>query len=169
MKKLNLGCGDKIVDGWVNVDRYKIGDNQIVDITKPLPFSDGEFDFIVANHTLSMLDYQELPACLKELKRILKIDGVLRIIDFDPVQCFESYKRKDEKALIIPDDVEPTLDGKFCAYLTWYGTRKSLLTKEAWVEKLQTAGFVARVSAYMESNSELDSREHESNFIEGTI
>lgn len=178
MNKLNWGCGDKILEGWTNVDHEWFGGNIISDIRKePLPFVDNHFDVIVANHALSMLDYQVLPKALEELYRVLKPGGIIRICDFDPIQAFEKFQKKDSKGLIIPDDVEPTLDGKFSAYLTWYGQRLSLLTTKTWVDKMGKAGFKAHGSNYQttgyiteEAKVALgqDSRRTESNFIEGT-
>ena len=177
MIKINWGCGDKLPVGWINIDHESFGNNIISDIKQePLPFEDGTVDLIVANHALSMLDYQKLPVALKEFNRVLKKDGVLRVIDFDPIQAFEKYIAKDEEGLIIPDYVESTIDCKFCAYLTWYGTRLSLLTPDAWLEKLAKADFFAIETEFGKTTlntpnsilaTELDSRESESNFVEG--
>jgi len=39
MRKLNLGCGGNILDGWENHDMD-------LDITKPLPYDGNSIDFI---------------------------------------------------------------------------------------------------------------------------
>jgi len=42
LKKLNLGCGDKIIPGYINIDKYKTFDPDIIhDLEKfPYPFKD---------------------------------------------------------------------------------------------------------------------------------
>lgn len=78
MKKLNLGCGHDIKNGWVNLD---IADLPGVDIVHdvndlPLPFEDVAFDHILAQDILEHLDYIPL---LKDLHRILKPGGTIEI------------------------------------------------------------------------------------------
>ncbi|MDP3779170.1 MAG: class I SAM-dependent methyltransferase [bacterium] len=77
-KKLNLGCGIDIKEGWINLDSINIpGVDVVHDIEKlPLPFGDGEFDEILAQDVLEHVDY--IPV-LKDLHRILKKGGILRI------------------------------------------------------------------------------------------
>jgi SAM-dependent methyltransferase len=78
MKKLNLGSGTDIKDGWINLDKFKLpGVDVVHDLgTLPLPFKDGEFDEILCQDILEHLDYVML---MKELYRILKTGGRLKI------------------------------------------------------------------------------------------
>lgn len=71
-KKLNLGCGKDIRDGWVNLDAYK---NDGVDISHdldvfPYPFEDNTFDEIYAVNILEHLLYPD--KAIKEIWRIGK-------------------------------------------------------------------------------------------------
>ena len=77
-KKLNLGCGMDIKQGWVNLDSIGVpGVDVVHDIEKlPLPFGAEVFDEILAQDVLEHVDY--IPV-LKDLHRILKKGGVLRI------------------------------------------------------------------------------------------
>lgn len=77
-KKLNLGCGIDIKQGWVNLDCARISGVDVVhDIEKlPLPFGDEEFDEIMAQDVLEHVAY--IPV-VKDLHRILKKGGSLRI------------------------------------------------------------------------------------------
>lgn len=78
MKKLNLGCGENIKEGWLNLDSVALpGVDVVHDIEKiPFPFRDGEFDEILCRDVLEHVEY--IPV-LKELHRILKAGGILRI------------------------------------------------------------------------------------------
>jgi len=78
MKKLNLGSGKDIKDGWVNLDSAKLPGVDIVhDIEKlPLPFGDNEFDEILCQDILEHIEY--IPV-LKDIHRILKKGSKLTI------------------------------------------------------------------------------------------
>lgn len=77
--KLNLGCGEKILDGFINVDFYQ-KDKRIlkIDLNKlPLPFNSNTFDLIYIHHTLEHVLYPyEL---IMDCNRILKDGGILNI------------------------------------------------------------------------------------------
>mgnify|MGYP003393916039 FL=1 len=83
MKKLNLGSGRDIKQGWVNLDSAKLPGVDIVhDIQKlPLPFADNEFDEILCQDILEHIEY--IPV-LKDIHRILKTDGkfIVRVPHF---------------------------------------------------------------------------------------
>jgi ubiquinone/menaquinone biosynthesis C-methylase UbiE len=77
-RKLHLGCGTDIREGWVNLDSADLpGVDIVCDIEDlPLPFEDEEFDEIRCDNILEHVDY--IPV-LKEIHRILKTGGQLRI------------------------------------------------------------------------------------------
>ncbi len=79
MKKLNLGCGIDYREGFVNVDFHDHVKPDIVHNLNqfPYPFADGEFEFILASH---IIEHLASPFdVMKELHRILKVDGTLHI------------------------------------------------------------------------------------------
>lgn len=78
---LNLGCGSTVfrAKNVVNLDQFPgDGVNVTHDLSKtPLPFKDGEFDYIIANHVL-----EHVPGwwkCFKELARIVKVGGYIEV------------------------------------------------------------------------------------------
>lgn len=79
MKKLNLGCGADVRNGFVNVDRVKLqGVNIVHDLNKfPWPFKDNEIDYILCDQVLEHLN--DIPKCLRELWRISREKGVIQI------------------------------------------------------------------------------------------
>ncbi|HPC10341.1 MAG TPA: class I SAM-dependent methyltransferase, partial [archaeon] len=56
--KLNIGCGKKILKGYINLDVVKLPGVDIVhDLNKyPWPFKDNYFDEIYADNVLEHLD-----------------------------------------------------------------------------------------------------------------
>lgn len=78
MPKLNLGCGNDIRLGWVNLDRLPFpGVDVQHDINLPLPFPDNEFDEVRASHILEHVF--ELIPLMNELFRIINPGGSLFI------------------------------------------------------------------------------------------
>ena len=81
--RLNLGCGDKILDGWVNVDKYNTFKVDIVhDLESiPYPFEDDSVDEILLSHVLEHLGQNPntFNDIIKELYRICKNNCVINI------------------------------------------------------------------------------------------
>lgn len=73
--KLNLGCGDKKIAGYINVDICGSPD-QKCDLTQfPWPFADNSVEEVFSEHFLEhVLDYE---STILEMHRILKKDGIL--------------------------------------------------------------------------------------------
>lgn len=74
MKKLNLGCGRRILDGYINLDKVPLGGvDTVCDVEKsPLPFEDNYFDEILCETVLEHIDYVH---ALKEIHRVMKVGG----------------------------------------------------------------------------------------------
>lgn len=78
-KKLNFGCGTRIMKGYVNLDVVPLkGVDVVHDLNKfPYPFKKNYFDEIYARNILEHLD--DLVKVMKELHRVLKPKGKLII------------------------------------------------------------------------------------------
>ena len=78
MKKLNLGCGSDIREGWVNLDIAALDGVDVVHNVNelPLPFENEEFDYILAQDILEHLEYIPL---LEDLHRIMKPGAIIEI------------------------------------------------------------------------------------------
>lgn len=81
MKKLNLGCGDKILPGYINVDvaesRRGYKPDVLCDLRNLTPFGDDEADEILSVHVIEHFWRWEVVDILREWTRVLKPGGSL--------------------------------------------------------------------------------------------
>ena len=79
-KKLNLGCGLKLLKEYINVDRTnKNGADVVCNLEKfPYPFKDNEYDEILMDNVLEHLE--NTIKVMEELHRISKPNGIIKII-----------------------------------------------------------------------------------------
>lgn len=77
--KLNLGCGDKILDGYINVDivdqRAGMKPDVNCDLRKLTPFPDDYADEILSVHVVEHFWRWEVLSVLQEWVRVLKPGG----------------------------------------------------------------------------------------------
>ncbi len=74
MTKIQFGSGGHKLDGWLNLEEHQ------ADITKPLAFKTDSVDFALIEHCLEHVSPQNGYRFLQEARRILKPNGVLRVI-----------------------------------------------------------------------------------------
>ena len=81
MTKVQFASGGNHLDGWLNLEQSN------GDITKPLAFKNDSVDFIFIEHGSEHVTPQQGYRFLMECYRILKKDGVIRVIvpDIDQV------------------------------------------------------------------------------------
>jgi predicted SAM-dependent methyltransferase len=80
MRRLNIGCGTEVREGWVNIDnRPWEGVNMVRDVTRGLPFDSDSVDEIYTSHMLEHLNPTDAQFFLKECQRVLKRGGTLEI------------------------------------------------------------------------------------------
>ena len=76
--RLHLGCGDKHLDGWINIDHQDLpGVDVVADVTKGLNFSNAEA--VYAEHFLEHLPILAVLEFFQESHRVLGDDGALRL------------------------------------------------------------------------------------------
>ena len=93
LRRLNWGCGECVEPGWINSD-VKGGDGVLAcDIRKGLPLETDSIDYAVSIHALPEFHYKEIAGVLKELRRVLKPGGTLRLGLPDLEKAFEAYRR----------------------------------------------------------------------------
>ena len=99
--KLHLGCGNKRIDGFINIDcRYLPSVDKVENIKFLRSFKPNTVDLIYASHVLEHISRWEYKHCLKRWFDILKPGGVARIAvpDFDKI-CQHYIKFKDLRML----------------------------------------------------------------------
>jgi predicted SAM-dependent methyltransferase len=80
VRKLHLGCGSNLLDGWLNSDYFPRSSRVLsLDATARFPFEAGQFDYIFSEHMIEHIPYAGGESMLRECHRVLKPGGVLRI------------------------------------------------------------------------------------------
>jgi hypothetical protein len=76
--RLHMGSGPVAIEGWTNVDVTAYpGVDVVLDVREPWPFA--AVELIFAEHFLEHLTLAEGLAFLRECRRVLREDGVLRL------------------------------------------------------------------------------------------
>ena len=178
--KLNLGCGDHVTAGWVNVD-YALGarlmkvplfrsinrrarlfdmdwDERIFihDLTKTFPWESSSIDVTYSSHTLEHLTREDGRQFLSECHRVLKAGGIVRIV----VPDLQSYVERYCQGLLKADEFLESLDVLYTHNTSALKRRlapfiqfphKCMYDRQRLLEILQEIGFEASIRAPFES------------------
>jgi predicted SAM-dependent methyltransferase len=163
--KLNIGCFTTMHHGWLNIDIHDLfgfaGQHgylfQRADVRNGLNFDTGSVDLVVANHFLEHLTYREGLQFLREVRRVIKPDGAVRIIVPDAkLLTSYYYEGYDGPGLEEFDEINdgcaaaPTPAGKLWALL--HEGHSACYDEETLCEILTRAGFDATVSRFREDD-----------------
>ncbi|MHB8694019.1 MAG: class I SAM-dependent methyltransferase [Solirubrobacteraceae bacterium] len=93
--KLHLGCGDKILPGFVNVDARDLPGVDVpnCDVADLHMFDSGSADLVYACHVLEHVPRPSTFPVLLEWNRVLRSGGVLRLAVPDWDATVEVYRR----------------------------------------------------------------------------
>lgn len=172
--RLNWGCGPDPPCGWINADRLRAPNITLSgDIRDGLALPDDSVDYAVSIHGLQDLPYLDVVPALRELRRVLRPGGVLRVALPDLERAIEAWLRGDAAYFYIPDDETRTIGGKLIVQAIWYGSSRTPFTWDFFHELATKAEFrsVTRCK-FRHTDSpwphivELDNRERESLFAE---
>lgn len=94
---LHLGCGRKYLPGFVHVDLVDAAHIDHRHDVRTLPmFADDSVDLVYACHVLEYLDRAEAADALREWRRVLKPDRVLRLAVPDFAALAEVYRESGD-------------------------------------------------------------------------
>jgi len=92
VRKLQIGAGPTALAGWLSTDISPRNDTTAcLDATKPFPFEDATFDYIYSEHMIEHITWQQGLTMLRECRRVLKPDGVIRIATPDLKVLLDLY------------------------------------------------------------------------------
>lgn len=93
--KLHLGCGNKKIEGFVNVDIMETDAVDVIDDVSVLKnFHNNSVDLIYACHVLEHFKRNEYFDVLKRWTEVLKPNGILKISVPDFAKTAEMYQKK---------------------------------------------------------------------------
>jgi len=95
VKKLQIGCGTNIMEGWLNTDLKDTNSIAFLDAGKVYPIKSDIFDFIYSEHLFEHLKIEQQINMLEECHRILKKGGVMRIATPSLDFLFNLYSNPD--------------------------------------------------------------------------
>ena len=92
LKKLHLGCADRILDGFINIDMLPLEGVDLIENVETLEsFQDSSIDLIYASHVLEHISRKRYKDVLKRWYDLLNSGGVLRLSVPDLKKWFEYY------------------------------------------------------------------------------
>ena len=100
IKLINLCCGQRYHQNWVNVDFVSTTEFvQAHDLTKGIPFPDQEFDVAYHSHVLEHFEKSAGLVFMQECFRVLKKGGILRVAIPDLEGIVRCYIEQLNKSL----------------------------------------------------------------------
>jgi SAM-dependent methyltransferase len=179
--KLNLGCGEKVVEGWINVDsalgarfaRLPLFKNinkklmffkydwdahiLIRDLRKAFPWESRSVGVIYSSHLLEHLTRKEGLKFLKESHRVLKYNGIIRIVVPDLAYYVAQYTKKEipadlfiERLGVLYDESGSSIKQRLSKFLQ--SPHKCMYDAPALLSALAKAGFNASGKKAFESD-----------------
>lgn len=200
--RLNLGCGSQVPDEWINVDyalgarfskipfftlinkKLKLFDLQwnkkiyLHDLAKKLPWSDCSIDAVYSSHTLEHFSKKDGRKFLAECLRVLRKDGIIRIIVPDlrhnVLEYIEARIQADdfvEKLGVLYGNSNNMLKRGLASFFQF--PHKCMYDRERLLEILDEIGFEAKSRAPFDSDIadirlvEIEGRTENSVIVEG--
>jgi SAM-dependent methyltransferase len=174
--RLHWGCGPNPPQDWTNSDIERwpgLPIDHVGAIQDGLPYLPGAFDYVATHHALQMVPWPDLVPALSELRRVTRPGGWLRVSVPNMLAAVYALRIGDSSWFPISDNIEASVDGKFCVYVTQAGATRSVFTPRHLADVVERAGW--RPHAFVWAGvtdsptpgiCDLDSRDHESIYLE---
>ena len=140
--RVQLGPGQRhYLDGWINVDANMFTAKCDVwsDISKHLPFPDDSIDAIYSHHVIEHLP--DLPTHFRELHRVLKPGGVIRVGGPNGDAAMREYVAGNSAWFSDFPDSRTSIGGRFENFVFCRQEHLTILTPSFLEEIATAAGF----------------------------
>lgn len=94
--KIHLGCGPRVIQGWVNIDQFPLKGAFYSDLKNPIKLDSHSACFIHCEHVLEHIPREYVSSFFKECHRILAKNGCLRVVVPDSEKYMLAYSKMDE-------------------------------------------------------------------------
>lgn len=165
LKKINLGSfKDCFYYNWENLDiipldQFAKEQSYIFkqcDVTKGLPYKDGEVDIVFSSHLLEHLTREEGIRLFQECYRVMKPGGIIRLSIPDTRRITQKYLDGEiSDYRYVNTGVERCMDDADAYYNLLLANHKTIYDKDSLTKMLEKTGFVK-----IEAISPFKSRSH---------
>jgi predicted SAM-dependent methyltransferase len=173
---IQLGCGYRQRKGWINVDRARGPEVEVVwDVTRGLPFPNSSCTAVFSEHLVEHITKEDAARLLSECHRVLQEGGVLRLSTPDAELFLRSYT-SDRQFLAHPgfsQTIDTPID-RVNHMMREYGKHLWSYDEELLTLMLKRAGFCSvirqnfGVSVHPKMcNIDFEARAFESLYLEG--
>jgi predicted SAM-dependent methyltransferase len=91
---LNVGCGSKYHKDWVNIDMNSYDQDVLsCNLLKGIPFPDEHFEVLYHSQVLEHIPKEKAFYFMKECHRVLKKNGIIRVVVPDLENIVNEYKK----------------------------------------------------------------------------
>ena len=92
--KLQLGCGNHPLDGWLNTDASpRAADVMRLDAARRFPFPDDAFAYVYSEHMIEHVSFRSAERALAESFRVLAPGGKIRVSTPDLAFLIDLWRR----------------------------------------------------------------------------
>lgn len=141
---VNLGSGDKYIEGFVNIDANPLLRKDLwLDIRFGLPFAEESVRAIYLCHVLEHFDFPTAQRILRESFRVLVRGGGVRILVPSLEQAIEAFLRQDLDWFEPWPENYSSLGGRFNNFLLCKDQHRLMFDFSFASEALASAGFTS--------------------------